>query len=453
MANDGRRTAWGPLAWLLLALAALHAVATLQLSTSTAYGDEPHYLEVAFEDADRGHTSLLPGKQRFDDSLSGRGSQPLYWARVLAVLADSHGDPSDMAGLLDVSVWLNLLLLLATVACVYALAATLGAGTVGSCVAAALIGLFPWYTFYAHTAWPEPIHGLLQCLVLLLLVRHLRGASIWWLALTGVALGFALLIKSTLQSFVPVFAVFVGLAPLVRGPASAKAALRGLCAVALLVGGLALVVVPQLATNEENGHGWRIAAHTWWNLETGLGMPAPRDDPKAFTEPEGTRPYWRDLRIEFVKFNTPAAREAAARKRTLALLESRPVTETLSRQFEKLVWVVTDSETPLARALRKERWGPEPPGWISLADQLAWFHWFGLLILGTLGLLTGFWRGAGPLLLTAFTAAFVVAMLAVPLKLRFAMPLVPVLSVFAGLAVGLVTSRGGTSSVADPPPG
>ena len=51
------------------------------------------------------------------------------------------------------------------------------------------------------------------------------------------------------------------------------------------------------------------------------------------------------------------------------------------------------------------------------------------------------WREPGGRLLCLYLAYLVVALLVVPTKLRFAMPLVPVMCVFAGMAVGGLWDR------------
>jgi arylsulfatase A-like enzyme len=91
------------------------------------------------------------------------------------------------------------------------------------------------------------------------------------------------------------------------------------------------------------------------------------------------------------------------------------------------------SSTPsfFERALG-ERWGQPPPRWLEAMRVPGRIIWYALLggCLGGMALLG--WRSAGWLFLVLFVLYYGAALLTIPYKVRFAMPLVPTMCLFAG---------------------
>jgi hypothetical protein len=86
-------------------------------------------------------------------------------------------------------------------------------------------------------------------------------------------------------------------------------------------------------------------------------------------------------------------------------------------------------------SLRDGRWGSAPPGWLALAARAGRALWYALWLLGPIGVVLVARRSPGWGLLALLAIYLAVALLAIPLKPRFAMPVVPLLCLFAAAAV------------------
>ena len=102
-------------------------------------------------------------------------------------------------------------------------------------------------------------------------------------------------------------------------------------------------------------------------------------------------------------------------------------------QGEALGHVVAD-EIDDERALA-ERWGDPPPAWLAALRRPGRLLWLLLLGLGLPGVLLYGWRSPGHLLFALFVLYFFAALFVIPYKLRFAMPLIPVLCIFSASTV------------------
>ncbi len=184
-----------------------------------------------------------------------------------------------------------------------------------------------------------------------------------------------------------------------------------------------VLLLPQLAVNANAGHGWRLAANDWWNLELGLVAQHPRD--------YGTinQRYW-GAAPGFV------GREELARQRTLAHLDEVGLPSVVGAQLRKLSDLAFEQPSSLETSLNlQRRWGEEPPKWLDAFRLPGRFSWYLLLALGGVGWGLTLRRDAAWTFLGLFTALFAVALFAVPVKVRFALPLLPVLALYAGAAL------------------
>jgi len=133
---------------------------------------------------------------------------------------------------------------------------------------------------------------------------------------------------------------------------------------------------------------------------------------------------------------TPVGRERLARERVLAYVEEHGAGRVALAQAAKLGRLVAVGESAFEQSLTyRERWGPSPPGWLRALRMPGRLLWYAIWVLGLAGLALTLRRSPAWLLLALFTATILAAMLAVPFKIRFLMPLVPVLCLFAGAAL------------------
>ena len=417
---------FGPLCALLLVVAALHGAWMAAEPAPTYFEDEPHYSQFAHEDALSGRTSLLPGRLRFDQrpELISR-----LWAQFVPEMDGStltrekvRYDPHLQRS----ARWVHLPLLLATIVLVFLHARTLGAAPARALGAAALFGLFPWFAFYAHTLWAEVPHAFCVGIAFLCVLRTLRGGARWPLLVAGLALGMALLFKGTMNAFVPVIAAFVGLAPLVQRPEDPwrQRILFGASCAALLFVGTYAVIGPQLLANQEAGHGWRLAGNRWKNLEMGVKL-QPRE-----LQTDSERQDRADLhQLYMLAGETYEVREAAAEERLRAHVQETGLATVLAGQARKLTALVFRVPSFFERALT-ERWGDPAPPWLRALRWPGRVLWTVLVLGGLVGALATFRRSPGHLLLALFVGYYLTAALTIPYKVRFLMPLVPVLAVF-----------------------
>lgn len=129
--------------------------------------------------------------------------------------------------------------------------------------AAFLLLADPQVAAFAFDLWPEILHLFLFLAAVWALVRASREPRGGWLlaATAGLCLGLALLTKSLLGPFLPFL-----LAPLLL----AAGWRRGLARAGLVLLVLAATVAPALWTNHLKGNGWVIADSSRFNLWVGL---------------------------------------------------------------------------------------------------------------------------------------------------------------------------------------
>lgn len=140
-------------------------------------------------------------------------------------------------------------------------------------LAAFLLLADPQVAAFAHYLWPEILHLALFLGALRMLVQagEAEGRPAWiWAAGAGLVLGLALLTKTLLLPFLPLL-----LAPLAFSAFSTVSSERRQRPRGLLAAGLALliavaVVTPAAWTNHQRGHGWVIADSSRFNLWVGL---------------------------------------------------------------------------------------------------------------------------------------------------------------------------------------
>jgi len=439
MSHASFRPAHGALLGLLIVLTVLHLFVIEKQPNPQLWGDEAQYQAFGYMDAIGGDTSLLPGSLRFDH-------RPELNSRVYAVLY-SRG----WRTLRSVEGF-QLFLFLAVVALTFFQASALGSGDAGALASAALLGLFPWFGFHVHSLWPEVLHAFLFGGALLGLLAYLRAFDWRWLPASAVFLGYALFTKGVLVPFVPLIVVYLGLATFVAFPQSTPGP-RWLRTLGVAGGYLAIVaaiVVPQLVHNAREGHGWRLAANRWWNLELGLTLPVRAGMPVA--GPNKLR-AWKHHQLASVEYGLAAQaldeREELARERTLAFVDEQGTWSVIGRQFQKLWLLVCFGESSFEQSLTyRQRWGEEPPPWLGLLRGPARWMWYTILALALLGFGLVVRRIAGPegdnvgwLFLCLFLVGFLLALLAVPIKVRVLMPLVPVLCLFAGVPLERLYGR------------
>ena len=416
---DGKRAL---LPGLLIFVTVIHVIAFAADRPIRLWGDEGTYALNAKTDAAQGETSLVPGRLPFR-------TQPEFASRVYSKFAHRPRLQRSVS-LLDICL-LPLVLLLT-----YAQARRLGVPERGALIGAGLLGVFPWFGFHVHSLWPEVLHALFFGAALLGLLAALRADRVRYVVPAGVATAFALLTKGVLQAFLPVFAIVLGVAFFRRARNTSgtsdeiRSGLRSPAARALLAPGAYLltilaVLLPQLIANDNAGHGYHLAANRWWNLELGLTA-----DPKQGRTIGSINEAYMATSTDDIR------REELARERTLAFVRERGVIGVLAAQIGKCARLVFERESSFERSIGDmERWGAEPPTVLAMLRLPSRVLWFAILALGLAGLGLHVRAGPGWALLSAFVLVFFAAIATVPLKVRFLMPVVPVLCIFAGAAI------------------
>ena len=133
-----------------------------------------------------------------------------------------------------------------------------GSRAAGIAVVVLTLG-YPPLVAFSHYLWPEVLHLFLFSTLLWLMV--VRGESRAWCAVAGVVLGLALLSKSLLMPFVPVF-----LLTMVWGSRPGQAVVR----VGLVLGVAAVTVAPTVIANAERTGSPMIANSAAFNIWVGL---------------------------------------------------------------------------------------------------------------------------------------------------------------------------------------
>ena len=415
----------------LAGVVAVHLVIRTRQSDPQVWGDETHYYGYALFAVRHGETSLLPGKQDFDH-------RPDLGARVLAQLIGPEATPAQTV---RAAGGLQVVLLALLLALTYVAARQLGLGALGAGSATVLLGIFPWFGFHVHSLWPEVLHALFFGLGLVLVLAHFRTGRAVWLAPAGLAFGYALLTKGSVGGFVP-----IALAQLciggwrgAREREPRERVVRALLPGVVFAAGFLAVVGPQLVVNHREGHGWRLSANRWWNLELGLTLPG------EIHAAAGDARWAQTLETSVVYFQaarTPDERERLAEERTLAFIRSSSLPRIVLDQARKLAGLVLRGDSCLEQALTyRARWGPAPPGWTRAVERFGRAEWYALWLLGIAGLALRAGRASGWTFLALFALFFLAGLLLVPFKVRFALPLVPVLCLASGATLEVLRSR------------
>ena len=412
---------------ILGAVLCLHVVGGALEPPPVFWGDEVHYLRLARLDAQEGRRGLVPGTLRFDH-------RPELGSRVLSLFDDGQRTPLEIY---RGAARLHLVLLLSLVGLTWLTGRCADLGPPTALGAAALVGFFPWLGFHVHSLWPELLHAVLLGAFLLATSYYLRDRRRLWLLVAGIAGGYAAMTKGVVLPFLPLTAVYLAFVDL-RSARRRSPWLR-VSGAALLVGSLLLVVSPQIARNAREGHGLRLSANRWWNLELGLTIPleAMRREGLDRWAPnhEINRAYRRAA-------SSPVEREALARERTLAYVRERGLARAVFDQGPKLVHLLVVEESSLEQSSGvRERWGEETPGWLGAIAGAGRLMWYALLLFGLLGAAVEARRGPVWGFLALFLAFQFTALAAVPVKARLMMPMTPVLALFAAALGARVLGR------------
>ena len=292
-------------------------------------------------------------------------------------------------------------LFLATGPILYALCRRAGGSELGADVALALYLLDPELAAFAHYLWPEVLH-----LALMLL-------------------GVALLAKSLLGPFLPVCAAVAALRP----PDAGLRARIGRMAVFGL--GIALVTLPVMARNGVRHGTWSIANSGPFNLWVGLNDPRSKTDYGSFLEPELER---------YLASQAPVAeRNRRLWERIDDLVHARGLPAILRAQLDKQYYRLLDRNSFFTDQLPGGRWGASAVEGARARWLRRWAYavYAIVLLLAAAGLCQPTWREArGALALPyLFLAYNLVLFLFVHAKTRFRVPFLPVLLVFAAIAV------------------
>jgi len=294
-------------------------------------------------DARQGVTSLLPGKLPF-------GHRPPLPIRIFTQLAIPGGEDQRVPGrkkLLSRMQHLHISLLIPILICTYVQGQLLGLGRFGALLAPMLLGVFPWFGFYVQSGFADIIRTAITTLALTLILAHMVTKRTSYLVMGGIVGGFAILSRVSTYHILLVATgiIVVGAWMDHRASPTRVRLIRSVGPGLLLAGLLSLVVTPQLIRNANDGHGWRIAANTWRQLEFGikrLPPSAPAEMKELYTQKTATRHYLQGHHhIEDPELRAKArsypAREQRAKERTLEFIRSLPVTTLVTRQTEK--WI------------------------------------------------------------------------------------------------------------------
>ena len=305
----------------------------------------------------------------------------------------------------------------------------LGGGVRAANAAAALFLVNPANAAYAHWLWPEVPHLFLVLLVFRLLfalpVSRLAAAA------AGACTGLALLAKSLLSAFWPLFLI---------------AFVRRESPRFRIVEALAFVLALGLVTAPALWHGWReygrpmIADSSVYNLWIGL-TDRWRSD---YVEDMGgaTLP-------EFLASGaTPEARNAVYREKALAFVRERGVFTVIGDQLGRQYFRLFSAKTPLVSQLP----GAACAGHLSVyatpvpltRTLTLWNDAFHALTLAAAAFGLACWRrrpDARLVLVGLYIAYQLALMLLVHVKARFLFPMMPFLCGFAGSFLAAAFAR------------
>jgi hypothetical protein len=164
------------------------------------FGDESVYARNARVDADKGLSSLLPGRLRFTHRPSLHGH----------VLSQIGPDPSSLsvaeyrAELFASARHFNIVLTLLGTIALYVVGVQLGMGAWTALLPPLLLACLPRVTFHIHGLWSETLHLFLELVFFACVCASLANGKKRWLAVGGVALGLAVLVRATASACPPI---------------------------------------------------------------------------------------------------------------------------------------------------------------------------------------------------------------------------------------------------------
>ncbi len=417
-----RRRAWAVLfAALFLVSQALLWFAYYGHGAKALIGDEQTYADTAL--AILGGGAWMPGT-------IWPPLQPL----LLAALAALFGTQVLAAQIVQT------LLFIACAALLRDLWRRLGGSVAAANTAAALFLISPSTAAYAHWLWPEMPHLALLLAALCLLARTPSSARA---LAAGACIGLAILAKSLLSVFWPVF-----LLAFVRG-ARPRCAWRAAAAFVLALG---LVTAPALL------HGWR---------EYGRPMIA---DSSVYNVWIGLNDRWRSdyvadmggltLPAFLASGATPQQRNAVYLARIRALVAERGIAQVVAAQLGRQYFRLFSAKTPLLSQLP----GPACAGHLSVYRTSPWLNAtltaasdvLHALVLAAAAFGIAAWRRRPTSMhvLVALLLAYQLALFAlIHVKARFLLPMLPFLCGFAGSFLAALRSRDapGTAIALTPP--
>lgn len=304
-------------------------------------------------------------------------------------------------------------------------------------LAAFLLLADPQVAAFAHYLWPETLHLALFLTALWMLVQAGEGKSrsTWiWAVGAGLALGLALLTKSLLAPFLPLL-----LAPL----ALAADRRRGFLAAGLALLTAAAVVAPATWTNHRRGHGWVIADSSRFNLWVGLNDTSRRnlvgeivgDEYQRYQESAATLPE----------------RNRILSSRIRALVEERGWPALLAAQLGRQPFRLFDKDSFFtdqlpggALAARGFGYRDVPPALAAVLRGWSYLLYGAVLALAGWGFFrivhraSPWWR-----VLLAFLAGNLVLFLFFHVKTRYRVQFLPVLDLYAAVAIAFWLGRRG----------
>lgn len=304
-------------------------------------------------------------------------------------------------------------------------------------LAGLLVLAYPPLAAFAFYLWPEVLHLALFAFVLWVLAAH--PAHRGWLAAMGVALGLALLAKSLLGPFLPVLLL----------PVLAERPRRRALASAALVLGVALaVVLPTIVAHGRATGSYVVADSSRFNLWMGLNDTARKD----FSDRRG---------IEELAAFEAGGSTFAERNRALAGKVGQRIAERgwlgtlagqLSRQHFRLFdkdSLLTDQLPGGALADRRRGYRQAPPVLAALLRGTSYALYALLLAAAPLGLaLHPPARRAWAWVPPAFFAYNLLLFVGLHVKSRYAVQLLPLLILYAALAVGTLAGPGRRAALA-----
>lgn len=299
--------------------------------------------------------------------------------------------------------------------------------------AAGLYLLSPELSAFSHYLWPETLHLFFFLAALWLLICH--GTRWLAVAAAGVLLGLALLTKLLLGPFLPLLMVFMALYTAGSRPVRyARALLLGLTLTATLL--------PTLLNNLEKQGIFATADSSTFNLWLGLNDSERQD---FINDKAG-----REFNAFMAAAPTLAERNRIYQDKIHAKLAEQGLWATLNAQFSKQYFRLLDHETFFTTQLPgsgRAAYHADAPVLIGLLH--GWSHLYHAVLLTLAALGFCLWRPRRDwlTLLGLFVAYNMALFLLVHVKTRFLLQLVPILLIFAGLAlaqcrVGWAESRG-----------